>query len=177
MHRRDRQSPVKVSKDFPNKYSVALLKCGKELSEEDFSSLKLLLQLNELVTVKDLEKVNNSIELISFLDKRSFISDKDLEFLRRCFMAIGRMDLIIKYIDTCTYTNSCTARSNTLPLLNWQPSSAHGSASGSQENITELKEGTDGATAAVSMMEDEDSDVIQSSQDSLTDDDKLALFD
>ncbi|XP_063410691.1 uncharacterized protein LOC134693717 [Mytilus trossulus] len=179
MHRRDRQSPVKVPKDFPNKYSVTLLDCAKALSEEDFSSLKLLLQCNWIVTVKDLENIHNSVELMSFMDRRSLITDANLEFLRRCFKSIGRIDLIMKYIDGCTSSNnSCTERPNTLPLLNWQASSARGSASGSQENFTEAKECLDGATAAdcmMDLMDDEESDYIPDSQDSLTDDDKIKL--
>ncbi|VDI32422.1 Hypothetical predicted protein [Mytilus galloprovincialis] len=179
MHRRDRQSPVKVPKDFPNKYSITLNNCAKALSGEDLSSLKLFLQCNKLITVKDLENIHNSFELMSFLDKRSFVTDTNLDFLRSCFNSIPRIDLVSKYIDGYTPSNnSCTERPDMLPLLNWQPSSAHGSASSSQENFTEAKECLDGATAAdcmMDLMEDEESDFIPDSQDSLTDDDKIKL--
>lgn len=166
--------------EFPNKYSQFLVCVGKLLTSEDLSAILLVLQTNKRITLKEQKGIKNSMDLLSFLDRRQFIKKNNLSFLQKLLEVIHRADILReldRYKQLLRNSLSGGTCEESYQVLTVQPSSAHNS----QEDKTELKLGDAnmlmGGSAADIMDIAEDSDfILPSSQDSITDDDKLALW-
>lgn len=173
--------------DFPNRYSENLLAISQGLTTEEFSSIKLLLQTNNIITCKKLDTFENTQDIIAFLDRRGIISEYDMSFLQQILQTIGCVKLI-KYTKTnnsgtvlCAQPSSTINDDSTDEICNFGVHSLS-TRTGipvevSDENFTKLKVTDDiveGACAAA--MEDDDSDYLQSSQGSITDDDKMLMI-
>lgn len=172
--------------DFPNRYSENLLAISQGLTTEEFSSIKLLLQTNNIVTCKKLDTFENTQDIIAFLDRRGIISECDTSFLQQLLQTIGSIKLI-KYTKTsnsgtvlCAQPSSTIKDDSTGEICNfgeYSLSTRRGiPAEVSVGNFTKLKVADDiveGASATA--MEDDDSD-LQSSQGSITDDDKMLMI-
>lgn len=169
MHRRCKQSS-----DFPNKYSQMLVFVGKSLTIEDFSAMILVLQTNKKITDKEKRSISNALDLLAFLDRREYIKKNNLSFLKKLLEVIQRIDLVDK-INYASGMNqsSCTGSTCDQPsyVLAVQPSSAQNTQ---EENLTDLKH--EHAADVIMTIEGDEDVILPSSQDSITDDDKLALW-
>lgn len=161
--------------DFPNRYSENLLAISQGLTTDEFSSIKLLLQTNNIIPCKKLDTFENTQDIIAFLDRRRVISEYDMSFLQQILQTIGNVKLI-KYTKTGnSETVLCAQPSSAIKDVSTDEICSFGEVS--DENYTKLKVADDiveGASAAA--MEDDDSDYQQSSQGSITDDDKMLMI-
>ncbi|XP_061182127.1 uncharacterized protein LOC133190484 [Saccostrea echinata] len=127
-------------------FSRSLKMISQQLTVEDFSTLKLILQSENLLKKQTLDNLKNPQELLRVLLGRHLVSQENTSLLESHLKEIGRIDLakLLPSIELCQDGDECLPDENS-------------NSQNSQMSI------------------DEDDDEIMSSQSSISDEEKLML--
>lgn len=128
------------------------------LTQEDFSSIKLILQSENLFKKKTLDELKNPQELIRLLQGRSLISTEDLGFLSTLLKEIHRKDLA-KMLQRDIGSDICQDCD--------QKKTAREEDTGGSQPLSQM---------SVDEYDEDDNEVIMSSQSSLSDEEKLQVL-
>lgn len=139
-------------------YTRTLKNIASHLTLEDLSSIKLILQTENWFKKKTLDELKNPQELIRLLQGRSLISTEDSHFLSTLLKEIHRKDLAkMLQSDVSDLCRDGDPKMKTAP-----EEDTAGSQPLSQMSVDECDE--------------DDNEVIMSSQSSLSDEEKLQVL-
>lgn len=139
-------------------YTRTLKNIASHLTLEDLSSIKLILQTENWFKKKTLDELKNPQELIRLLQGRSLISTEDSHFLSTLLKEIHRKDLAkMLQSDVSDLCRDGDPKMKTAP-----EEDTGGSQPLSQMSVDECDE--------------DDNEVIMSSQSSLSDEEKLQVL-
>lgn len=138
-------------------YTRTLKNIAIHLTQEEFSSIKLILQSENWFKKKTLDELKNPQELIRLLQGRSLISTEDLGFLSTLLKEIHRKDLA-KMLQS---NGSDLCQDGDLKKT------AREEDTGGSQPLSQM---------SVDEYDDDDNEVIMSSQSSLSDEEKLQVL-
>ncbi|XP_062617888.1 uncharacterized protein LOC134279497 [Saccostrea cucullata] len=130
-------------------FSKSLKSISQQLTSDDFSTLKLILQSENLLKKQTLDNLKNPQELLRVLLGRHLVSQENTSLLESHLKEIGRSDLakLLPSAELCQDGNECLQ-------------DGYSNSQNSQMSIDD---------------EEEDDDEIMLSQNSLSDEEKLLL--
>lgn len=139
-------------------YTRTLKNIASHLTLEDLSSIKLILQSENWFKKKTLDELKNPQELIRLLQGRSLISNEDLGFLSTLLKEIHRKDLAkMLQSDMSDLCGDGDPKMKTAP----------GEDTGGSQPLSQM---------SVDEYDEDDNEVIMSSQSSLSDEEKLQVL-
>lgn len=139
-------------------YTRTLKNIASHLTLEDLSSIKLILQTENWFKKKTLDELKNPQELIRLLQGRSLISTEDSHFLSTLLKEIHRKDLA-KMLQRDIGSDICQDCD--------QKKTAREEDTGGSQPLSQM---------SVDEYDEDDNEVIMSSQSSLSDEEKLQVL-
>lgn len=77
-----------------SEYSKMLFSVADQITENDLSSVKMFLIVDDLICQREQDKIKNGIDLITYLHLRKKITKENLQFLKDVLEEIHRCDLV-----------------------------------------------------------------------------------
>ena len=162
--------------DSSNRFGKVLVQVSRQITTEELSNLKLFTLANKNIRRSDFDKLKNPGDFLSWLLSRNYCSEKNTDFLEELLCDIGRKDLA-KIIHKATELASSSLESD-------GPQTDGPQTDGPETDGPRADGDPSGESAGASLESimsidvtlERDEEPMQSSQNSISDDEKLQIL-
>ncbi|KAK3090469.1 hypothetical protein FSP39_012125 [Pinctada imbricata] len=148
-------------------FGKVLVQISRQINTEELSNLKLMTMANKKIRLQDFDRLKNPGDFLSLLYRRNYYHEKDTSFLEMILEEVGRKDL-----SKILFRHMMEYGGGDVRLEKDGDSTEH---TESPSSSLEGQMSVDGSLDRDDLY-DRDEEPMQSSQNSISDDEKLQLL-